>query len=101
MTHQFEFNSFEEYLVGAERIFRSGVPGRYRDGTDRAFYGTSTFTEATELARKGWPEGWARMAALREAIFGKVASRVQKSVVEFRVAGGAVNVGRYLTGRPD
>ena len=41
------------------------------------------------------------MKALREAIFAKMASRMQRDVVQFRIAGGAVNVGRFLSGRPD
>jgi hypothetical protein len=41
------------------------------------------------------------MKALRELIFTKMASRVQRDRIQFRIAGGAVNVGRFLSGRPD
>ena len=37
--------------------------------------GCSTLSEAVEIARQGWPEGWQRMKVLRDAIFAKMASR--------------------------
>jgi len=63
--------------------------------------GCATLGEAVDLARHGWPEGWRRMKALRDAIFAKMASQVHRDVVQFRIAGGAVNVARFLSGRPD
>jgi hypothetical protein len=63
--------------------------------------GCGTLAEAVEIARSGWPEGWQRMKALRDSIFAKMASQVQKDRVQFRIAGGAVNVARFLSGRPD
>jgi hypothetical protein len=66
-----------------------------------AWAGCGSLPEAVEVARQGWPEGWQRMKALRDAIFGRMGSRVQKDLVQFRIAGGAVNVGRFLSGRPD
>jgi hypothetical protein len=41
------------------------------------------------------------MKALRDAIFAKIASQVHRDVMQFRIAGGAVNVARFLSGRPD
>ena len=46
-------------------------------------------------------EGWQRMKVLRDAIFAKMASRIHKNEVQFRISGGAVNVARFLSGRPD
>ena len=63
--------------------------------------GCSTLGDAIDLARHGWPEGWQRMKALRDAIFAKMASQVHRDVMQFRIAGGAVNVARFLSGRPD
>ena len=63
--------------------------------------GCATLAEAIELARNGWPEGWQRMKALRDAIFARMASQVHRDVMQFRIAGGAVNVARFLSGRPD
>ena len=63
--------------------------------------GCNTLGEAVDLARHGWPEGWQRMKALRDAIFARMASQVHRDVIQFRIAGGAVNVARFLSGRPD
>ena len=63
--------------------------------------GCSTLGEAVDLARHGWPEGWQRMKALRDAIFARMASQVHRDQMQFRIAGGAVNVARFLSGRPD
>ena len=41
------------------------------------------------------------MKVLRDAIFAKMASRIHKNEVQFRISGGAVNVARFLSGRPD
>ena len=41
------------------------------------------------------------MKALRDAIFARMASEVQRDVMQFRIAGGAVNVARFLSGSPD
>jgi hypothetical protein len=73
-------------------------PDLYRDSE---WAGCGSLAEAVDLARGGWPEGWQRMKALRDAIFARMASQVQRDVVQFRIAGGAVNVGRFLSGRPD
>ena len=74
-------------------------------GPDRpdpvAWAGCATLAEAVDLATKGWPEGWQRMKALRDAIFARMASQIHREVVQFRIAGGAVNVARFLSGRPD
>ena len=41
------------------------------------------------------------MKALRDAIFARMASQVHRDQMQFRIAGGAVNVARFLSGRPD
>ena len=59
-----------------------------------AWAGCATLAEAIDLAKGGWPEGWQRMKALRDSIFAKMASQVQRDRMQFRIAGGAVNVAR-------
>jgi hypothetical protein len=76
----------------------AGGPDRFDPAS---WAGCSSLAEAVVLARGGWPEGWQRMKALRDAIFAKMASQIHRDVVQFRIAGGAVNVARFLTGRPD
>ena len=39
--------------------------------------------------------------ALRDAIFARMASQVHRDQMQFRIAGGAVNVARFLSGRLD
>jgi hypothetical protein len=88
-----DYASFTQFVNDAAK-----GPDLYRE-TEWA--GCGSLAEAVELARTGWPEGWQRMKALRDAIFAKMASQVQRGIVQFRIAGGAVNVGRFLSGRPD
>jgi hypothetical protein len=96
-TEYHVFDSFTDYVNYADEHRHEGNGNL---STNFEFYGVS-FSEAVRLARQGWPEGWQAMKALRDSIFGKMASQVQKDKVEFRVSGGAVNVGRFLSGRPD
>ena len=88
-----EFASFTEFVndaaTGPDYQRQAGWPG------------CATLGEAVDLARHGWPEGWQRMKALRDAIFAKMASQIHRDVVQFRIAGGAVSVARFLSGRPD
>ena len=88
-----EFGSFSDFVRDAARGPERPDPASWA--------GCGTLADAVDLARNGWPEGWRRMKALRDAIFAKMASQVQRDVVQFRIAGGAVNVGRFLSGRPD
>ena len=88
-----EFSSFSAFVNDA-----ATGSDRFRDA---GWSGCATLGEAVDLARHGWPEGWQRMKALRDAIFAKMASQIHRDVVQFRIAGGAVNVARFLSGRPD
>jgi hypothetical protein len=88
-----EYASFSAFVEDA-----AGGQDRY---PSNEWSGGVTLAGAVDLARNGWPEGWRRMKALRDAIFAKMASQVHRDVMQFRIAGGAVNVARFLTGRPD
>jgi hypothetical protein len=63
--------------------------------------GTASFEEAQRLATSGWSDGLARVKTLADALVVQVFDRVQRTVFTTSVAGGAVNVGRFLAGRPD
>ena len=56
-------------------------------GGTAGWAGCSTLAEAVDLARQGWPEGWQRMKVLRDAIFAKMASRIHRNEVQFRIVG--------------
>ncbi len=88
-----EFASFTAFVNDA-------ATGQDHPGS-AGWAGCSTLPEAVTIARQGWPEGWQRMKVLRDAIFAKMASRIHKNEVQFRISGGAVNVARFLSGRPD
>lgn len=63
--------------------------------------GAASYGDAYEMACKGWPDGLALMQPLVSDIFKRVGARIEKTRIVFRVAGGCVNVGRHLSGRPD
>ena len=63
--------------------------------------GTASFEEAQRLAGAGWPEGLARVKTLADMLVMQVFDQVQRKVLTTSVAGGAVSVGRFLSGRPD
>jgi hypothetical protein len=89
-----EYPSFAAFVQDA-----ASGPDHHLRGAEWA--GCRTLSEAVDLARNGWPEGWQRTKALRDAIFAKMASQVHRDVMQFHIAGGAVNVARFLSGRPD
>jgi hypothetical protein len=63
--------------------------------------GTSSFEEAQQLAKAGWPEGLAQIKTLADLLVTQLFDQVQRKTLTASVAGGAVNIGRFLVGRPD
>jgi hypothetical protein len=96
------FDSWEEFVAAAEIRSYGGFDSGHSKG-DSHFYGTESIAEATSLARKGWPEGAARVQAIRaeiaSAINAIVNARVQS--IGYDVCGDYVDVGRYLSGEPE
>jgi hypothetical protein len=69
--------------------------------TPRDFWtgqGRSDIPEGTRLAREGWGEGAVRVARLRDRI--NASAPVERRLRKFNVAGGLVDVPRYLSGDP-
>lgn len=62
------------------------------------FTGTDIMYQALDMVRKGWPEGAARVAALRDKIV--AIAPVQRRYVRYDIAGAIPNVPRYLAGNP-
>jgi len=102
-VHYRYFDSWGEFLALAEdgksemSIFSR--QSRTYDAAD--WYGTSTFEEALDLARFGWPEGLERVSAIVERIkevHSLSGSRVKSVETIYDLAGGFVDVGRFLSG---
>lgn len=88
------WDSWAEYVAFASKQKDAGRKGK--------FYGNTDFSSALELARKGWSEPRAEIDLLTE----KISTHLQpilKPAFEtfFDVAGGAVDVGRFLSGEPE
>lgn len=74
----------------------------HREGNED-FYGTTTYGEALELAKRGWPEGVERLQALRaelEQVVDK-AITAKAARLNWDVTGDFLDVGRYLGGEPE
>ena len=75
--------------------------------TDNKSYNTTrtwTFQEALDLAKYGWPEGLRRVKDVEKKIIFSPQEQMglhYEKTTEYDVAGGSVNIGRYLTGMPD
>lgn len=97
----FEWEQFLNYVDW------TGCEGRRASqNTDDAYFDrtlTQSFQEAMQLARYGWPEGLRRLKDI-EPIDLQLTKITQQSYdIESRydVAGGSVNIGRYLSYAPD
>lgn len=71
--------------------------------SERGFFGTAKFEDAVTLASAGWPEGAARVAALREGCeaFLAAAKAAKTRGYGWDVTGDFIDVGRLLSGEPE
>jgi hypothetical protein len=69
-----------------------------RGGKDLSFTGGATFPQACDMVLQGWPEGAARVAALRDKI--NAANPTGPRLIKWDVAGAVANVPRALSGNP-
>lgn len=98
IEHHYEWEQFLDYVDwrGNENM-RSSHDVSIED---RIFSGTASFTEAMHLARHGW-DGLADLLARTPVREVPKFNAVTDFSVRFNVAGGAINIGRYLAGLPD
>lgn len=76
---------------------------RRDDGTDGGWHGTKDHARAVEVARAGWPEGAAKVAAIRSTLDGIVEKAVvaRSQAIGYDYAGDYVDIGRHLSGEPE
>lgn len=96
------FESVGDFLVAAAANKNDASKCSQTVGDSR-FYGTETFDEAVELARKGWPEGLRRLLELRATLDHIVQKSIaaKTSQVHWDTAGDFLDIGRYMTGDPE
>lgn len=63
--------------------------------------GTRTFEDALKLAREGWPEGSAKVAALADAMVNRISAKIERQDLYFDVEGADYDMGLYLKGEPE
>lgn len=107
----FEWEQFLDYVDWQnpyEKILKNLSPLNIRRSQKQTREGyvvtkTWSFQEAMELARYGWHDGLEKVKELKKIDFPIKDSLSQNYEIETRynVAGGAVNIGRYLSGIPD
>ncbi len=95
---------FIEYGLGKSEFYdESQRSSRTEDGYDGGWHGTKDFARAVEVARAGWPEGAAKVAAIRSSLDGVVEKAVnaRSQTIAYDYAGDYVDVGRHLSGEPE
>ena len=97
----FEWEQFLDYVdwSGKEHRRRSHWTGQMA----KKHTMTWNFEEAMNLARYGWREGLEKAKNLEKIDF-QITETFQQNYdikTQYNVAGGAVNIGRYLSGMPD
>lgn len=110
------YNSWQEWLAyvsadtsdGEGSYIRSSQtrhPAMLRHFTSeraiREFYGTATFAEAMQLARRGWPEGARKAQAFGATLVDRIVGRVEREDIAFDVEGTQFDVARMLTNEPE
>lgn len=95
------FESFGEFVAAADTKGENDKCSH--TGTDEHFHGTQTFEQAVDLARKGWPEGAARIAKLRATLDRVVRKAIdaKSAQLQWAVTGDFVDIGRVLSGEPE
>lgn len=95
--------SYDDWLTHVAKPTPYGFAGSpsSKNLGNESWAGTKTFAEAMDLARKGWPEGLAKVKAMAEQIWRVVGQEVKKLEFNYEVAGDDVDVGRFLTGEPE
>lgn len=96
----FEPRDYSEFLAFAEQEVVEAEDTSRRIGREY-FFGTSSFEEAMDLARKGWTAGAARVEALYNRMYRAVGEKVKKTAIEYGVSGSVVDVGRFCSGEPE
>ena len=99
--HMDFFNSLGEMLVYADSNSRK----RQSDGStahDAEFSGTKNYAHAHKLATEGWHEIRPEVEKLLSTLSEQIDNRLDiVNELEYAVSGGAVDVGRWLTGEPE
>lgn len=99
-----QFDSFTDYLNAVSA--KTDLPTSLRASHDTSswreeFTGTKTFREALNLARKGWPEGCAKVKAISAEIVQKITDRILRPEVMLDVVGEVIEMGSYMEGIPE
>lgn len=93
---RFSYRSFVQATKDRKRVkTRDNILQTDSEDNSYSFTKTRSLSEAYELAKRGWDSG------IRELELEKDLRVRGATNVSYSVTGGAVDVGRYLSGRPD
>ncbi len=105
------FRDWSDYLnyitpmpeIATSSKINSAHPYSWTSGRFGDFFGTSSFERALTMAQCGWPDGTARVLALRASLDSMVRSAhaAKSSALGWSQAGEWLHVGRAIQGRPD
>lgn len=79
------------------------VPDKLRSSVTGTvdFTGTATLADAVTLARRGWLDGNEAINKLRAHVERLLSGQIPVKRAQFRMRGKKIDIGRYMTGRPD
>jgi hypothetical protein len=108
-VHLREFDHWLDFLRCAERVENENADGVFngdycaslKEG-DANWYGTSSLSEAIDLAYNGWSEGKNRIEALRDKLsINDLLPSSQRLRSVFDTAGDEPDIDRFLAGEPE
>ncbi len=99
-----KFYEWEQFLNWVDWSGKKYRRASHRIGDKNYKYSlTSTFQDAMDLARYGWAEGVSKIQQFEKLDLPTHETFMQNYDIQtaYSVAGGSVNIGRYLAGMPD
>ena len=99
-----KFYEWEQFLNWVDWSGKTYRRASHRIGDKNYKYSrTSTFQDAMDLARYGWAEGVSKIQQFEKLDLPTHETFMQNYDIQtaYSVAGGSVNIGRYLAGMPD
>lgn len=106
LVHQLTFTGLADFFEATEHgktdMRREERASRRKESTQGDDWsGTSTFDEMMPLARNGWSDGRKTVMPIADYLSDLIGSRIMLPTQSWNVAGGSVDIGKFLTGEPD
>lgn len=95
-----DWSSFLETAENGKSIIAE-TSRHSRAHADERWTRTASFAASVKLGREGWPEGRKKIASLSSVLFNSISHKIVRTNPEYSITGHALEIGRYVAGRPD